>query len=159
MSAEAQHQLDLTLLGQQARGHIKAAQKHDMQGANHWLSAGLCLIDAKKAVGHGGWGRWLAEHRISQTTANRAMRVAASDDPHKEAATMQAADAEDKRQRRAATKSTGHPTDLTVKSASPKVTQPSFLLVRDLIKCATEAELLAVKDLLLKLRAIALETT
>ncbi|HEY3654011.1 MAG TPA: hypothetical protein VGL34_03395 [Steroidobacteraceae bacterium] len=155
MTTQTKEQLDLDQMGQQAYGSIIAAKKHDLKGANLWLSAGLLLIEAKAKVGHGKFGTFLRLHKISDSSAAQAMRVANSENPHKEASLERAKATERKRTERASPVGGSNLRDVTQIST----TQPSLLDVRRLIKSATEAELLAVKELLLKLRAIAHEET
>lgn len=46
-------------------------------GLAHALEAGRLLLEAKAAVGHGGWSAWLAAHcAVSERTAQGYMRVA-----------------------------------------------------------------------------------
>ncbi len=46
-------------------------------GLQHAVRAGLLLLKAKRAVGHGAWGRWIEEHcEFSQRTAEGYQRVA-----------------------------------------------------------------------------------
>lgn len=78
----------LEQLGQRAHHSIAAAKKHDLRGTNLWLSAGLTLLTAKVRLKHGEWLPYLDRHKISERSAQKAMKIASAVDPHAETERM-----------------------------------------------------------------------
>jgi len=67
----------LTELAIQINGEHDACEQALKTGVSHAIRAGELLLEAKKAVGHGGWLRWIAGHcMFSARTAQVYVRFA-----------------------------------------------------------------------------------
>ena len=71
------HAPDLATLAEQIRTAHAAVSTALRDGVRHALAAGQLLLQAKQAVGHGGWSTWLQRQcRFSPRTAQAYMRLA-----------------------------------------------------------------------------------
>lgn len=73
--AVVRHSLE-EIAGEINRQH-EAGSKAVARGLEHWKVTGQLLLDAKRQVGHGGWGKWLkANCKFGYMQAGRYMRLA-----------------------------------------------------------------------------------
>ena len=90
MSTQTQDQVDLDLLGSQARHHYAAADRHDKKKEDHEKAAALLLLEARNAIFPNydpfartskakacmdQWHDYLAKHDISEKRARLGIRA------------------------------------------------------------------------------------
>lgn len=95
MSAQRKTQVELDLLGAQARHHMIAADRYMKKAGEHHMAAAICLLEARGSIFPNydplartsqakalmdKWHAWLELHGIPESTARRLIRE--HEDPH-----------------------------------------------------------------------------